>query len=198
MILRDWYFNLTLNVDIKNNYSVYNYYKSLHILSDINPVQKIFALYFLYLFNISVCLPLPFPRLCVCLLSIGPSVCLSAEMSPSFVTRLCSDWMVHPFSIWLTRLSRWQDPFIPAVQQSAPRCNPSPHPKHRCKGAGYFSPCTCPYSAYVHTDKKCTLNTRNCCVFTHMNLWANTRCADAASCCGLLATSRLLMIIIFV
>lgn len=60
-------------------------------------------------------------------------------MSPSFVTRLCSDWTVHPFSIWLTRLSRWRDPFIPTVQQSAPCCNLSLHPKHRCKDTGYFS-----------------------------------------------------------
>lgn len=60
-------------------------------------------------------------------------------MSPSFVTRLCSDWTVHPFSIWLTSLSRWRDPFIPTVQQSAPCCNLSLHPKHRCKDTGYFS-----------------------------------------------------------
>lgn len=144
------------------------------ILCQKSIMRSTFSTYLPFLF---VCHSPRLP-LCVPLLSISRSVCLSAEMSPSFVTRLGSDWTVHPFSVWLTRLSRWRHPFIPAVQQSAPHCNPSLHPKHRCEGPGYFS------GVHVHTvlvytqTKKCILSIHNCCVCTHFNLWANTHCAD--------------------
>lgn len=117
--------------------------------------------------SISFCLPLPCLPVCVRLLSISHSVCLSAEMSLSFVTRLCSDWMVRPFCVRLTRLSRWRHPFIPAVQQSVPHCNPSLHPKHRCKGTGYFS-CVHVHAVLVYTltkkKKKYTEHTQLLCV----------------------------------
>lgn len=114
------------------------------------------------------------------------SLSFSAEMSLSFVTRLCSDWMVHPFSIWLTRLSRWRHPFIPAVQQSAPHCNPSLHPKHRCKGTRYLS-CVHVHTVlmYIQTKKKkSTQSIHNCFACTHVNLRANTHCADITPSLG--------------
>lgn len=147
------------------------------------------------------CLSATPPRLplCVPLLSISRSVCLSAEMSPSFVTRLGSDWTVHPFSVWLTRLSRWRHPFIPAVQQSAPHCNPSLHPKHRCEGPGYFS------GVHVHTvlvytqTKKKAYWAYTTAACAHILIFERTHTARtlATSFCGLWAHVQFLISIFF-
>lgn len=119
--------------------------------------------------------------LCVSVVHQSPS--LSAEMSPSFVTRPGWDWTVHPFSIRLTKLSRWRDPFIPAVQQSATRCNPSLHPKHRCKDAGYFSRMRV-HTLLMYTQTEMyTEHAQLLC--TLINLFADAHGNDINSCCGL-------------
>lgn len=114
-------------------------------------------------------------------------------MSPSFVTRLCSDWTVHPFSIWLTSLSRWRDPFIPTVQQSAPCCNLSLHPKHRCKDTGYFSRVHA-RTVFMRAQAQNAQRTYTIAVRTHIHLPANTNCADAPFYCDIWVHMQIILL----
>lgn len=144
------------------------------------------------------CLPLPRLRPCVRLLSISRSVCLSAEMSPSFVTRLCSDWMVHPFSIWLTRLSRWRAHSYPRFSNLHRAVTQACVPNTDAKARDIFPVCMSARRLMYARTKKNVDWTHTITVCTHVNLRANTRCSVTTSYCAYKHASSLFLLIILV
>lgn len=130
---RNLYFKLSINLNMKTRATELdqnhcNYYKSQCVLSDATMYDVLCRSAISVLLSSS-------------LLSVSRSVCGDV---PSFVTRLCSDWTALSPSDWQDLAGGGTHSYA-GVQQSAPRRNPSLHPKHRCKGTGSF-PC-----AHVHT-----------------------------------------------